>query len=284
MKMKQSIRKIVSWKKGLLLLLVTCLTGFVQYIHAQTTSDLWIQDGSRNIYGVISKPKYEGKKQPIAIVSHGFNGTHAYGRSYFETLNSLGYQVYVFDFPCGSVNSRSDNNTMNMSVLDEVNDLKAIVSYFQRQEDVDPKRIVLIGESQGGLVTALTSASMPKKVKATILIYPALCIPDNWNERYPTEADIPDTTKVWNVPVGRRFFLEARKIDVFGSIKKYKNPVLIVQGDKDPVVSMDDSRHAVETYKNARLYVIPGAGHGFKPEEQQQSLFQIKQFLQQLDK
>jgi hypothetical protein len=282
--MKLSISKIVPKKRGLFVLLVTCLAGFVQYIHAQTTSDLWIKNGSRNIYGVISKPKYEGKKQPIAIVSHGFNGTHAYGRSYFETLNGLGYQVYVFDFPCGSVYSRSDNHTINMSVLDEVNDLKAIVSYFQRQEDVDSKGIVLIGESQGGLVTALTSASMPKKVKSTILIYPALCIPDNWNERYPTEADIPDTTKVWNVPVGRRFFLEARKIDVFGSIKKYKNPVLIVQGDKDPVVSMDDSRRAVETYKNARLYVIPGAGHGFKPEEQQQSLFQIKQFLQQLDK
>lgn len=277
--MKPSISKIVSMKKGLLILLVTCLTGFVQNVHAQTTSDLWIQNGSRSIYGVISKPKYEGKKQPIAIVSHGFNGTHEYGRTYFETLNDLGYQVYVFDFPCGSVKSRSDDNTMNMSVLDEVDDLKAIARHFQQQSDVDASHIVLIGESQGGLVTALASASMPKNVKAAVLVYPALCIPDNWNERYPSEADIPDTTKVWNVPLGRRFFIEARKIDVFGNIKKYKNPVLIVQGDKDPVVSMDDSRRAVETYKNARLYVIPGAGHGFKPEELKQSLREISQFL-----
>ncbi len=242
-------------------------------------STLWIKNGNRNIYGIISKPRYEGAKQPVAIISHGFNGSYDYGRSYFETLNAMGYQVYVFDFPCGSLRSKSDDNTMNMSVLDEKSDLKAIVSFFRQQPDVDADNIILIGESQGGLVTALTSAEMAKEVKAAILVYPALCIPDNWNDRYPTEADIPDTTKVWNVPLGRRFFLEARKINVFKTIKNFRKPVLIVQGDKDPVVSMDDSRRAVKTYKNARLHVIKGAGHGFKPHEQQQSLQLIKDFL-----
>lgn len=245
---------------------------------------LWIKNGDRNIFGVISKPKQDGKKQPVAIISHGFNGSHHYGRTYFETLNALGYQVYVFDFPCGSVNSRSDNNTMNMSVLDEKSDLQAIVKYFQQQPDVDASNIVLIGESQGGFVSALTSASMPKDIKALVLVFPALCIPDNWNERYPTDAEIPDTTKLWNVPLGRRFFLEVRPIKIFKTIKKYKNPVLIVQGDKDPVVSMADSKKAVKTYKNARLHIIPGAGHGFKPNEQQESLQQIKAFLQEVNK
>jgi len=117
-----------------------------------------------------------------------------------------------------------------------------------------------------------------------VLVFPALCIPDNWNQRYPTTAEIPDTTRLWDVPMGRRFFLELRGLDVFKSIKKYKNPVLIVQGDKDPVVSMDDSKRAVKIYKNARLHVIPGAGHGFKPEEQQQSLQQIKAFLEEVNK
>lgn len=249
-----------------------------------TTDTLWIDNGSRHIFGIVSKPQYQGKKQPVAIISHGFNGSHNFGQSYFKPLNEMGYQVYVFDFPCGSTKSLSDNNTMNMSVLDEVNDLKTITEYFRSQPDVDADGIILIGESQGGLVSALTSAEMAKKVKAAVLIYPALCIPDNWNERYPSEADIPDTTMVWKVPLGRRFFLEARKIDVFGTIKKYKRPVLIVQGDKDPVVSMDDSRRAVKTYKDARLHVIPGAGHGFKPAEREEAVEQIKKFLKEIEK
>jgi len=267
-------------RTSLLLLLFSLLSVPVA---GQASEELWISNGGRNIYGVLSKPSNTGAKQPVAIISHGFNGTHHYGRTYFETLNALGYQVYVFDFPCGSVNSRSDNNTMNMSAIDEKNDVKAIVNYFRRQPDVDPDGIVLIGESQGGFVTALASAEIPCQVKAVVLVYPALCIPDNWLERYPYMADIPDTTRLWDVPIGRRFFLELRDMDVFKTIRKYKGPVLIVQGDQDAIVRMEDSRRAVKTYRNARLHVIPGAGHGFKPEEQALSLREIKAFLQGLD-
>ncbi len=244
---------------------------------------MWIKNGDRNIYGIISKPEQKGEKQPVAIISHGFNGSHHYGRTYFETLNELGYQVYAFDFPCGSVNSRSDNNTMNMSVLDEKSDLKSIVNYFKGQKDVDADNIVLIGESQGGLVTALTASEMAEDIKAAVLVYPALCIPDNWNDRYPKVEDIPDTTRMWNVPLGRKYFLEARNIKVFKGIKNFKRPVLIVQGDKDPVVSMEDSKKAVKIYKKARLHVIPGAKHGFNQREQKESLEQISIFLKEIN-
>ena len=81
--------------------------------------------------------------------------------------------------------------------------------------------------------------------------------------------------------MGRRFFTEVRDIDVFKRIGKYKRPVLIVQGDKDPIVSMKDSKRAVKIYKDARLHVIPGAGHGFKPKEFEESLQQITLFLKE---
>ena len=88
---------------------------------------LWIRNGKRHLYGVLSRPAHAKGKIPVAIIAHGFNGTHHFGRNYFDALNKLGYQVYTFDFACGSVNSRSDNNTMEMSILDEQSDLEAIV-------------------------------------------------------------------------------------------------------------------------------------------------------------
>ena len=164
--------------------------NFNQYAESNV-EELWIRNGERHLYGVLSRPAHAKGKMPVAIIAHGFNGTHHFGRNYFDALNKLGYQVYTFDFACGSVNSRSDNNTMNMSILDEQSDLEAIVRYFKQQPDVDASRIVLIGESQGGLVSALTAASMPKDINRTILIFPALCIPDNWTARYPNLSDIP---------------------------------------------------------------------------------------------
>jgi dienelactone hydrolase len=246
---------------------------------APDTCSLWVENGDRLIYGVLSCPVQASQRMPIAIVSHGFNGTHYFAKDYFAPLAEQGWMTYTFDFPCGSTRSRSDSNTMNMSILDEQSDLRAIVNYFRRQPYVDPNRIMLIGECQGGLVSALTAAQMNKEVSHLVLIYPALCIPDNWNEKYPKVEDIPDTTRMWNVPLGRRYFKEVRSIDPFKTMNKFQKPVLIIQGDADKVVRMKDSERAVKAYKNARLHVIPGAGHGFKPEERKDAIEQIKAFI-----
>lgn len=244
-----------------------------------TVAPLWINNGERRIYGLLSRPTHSDGKQPVAIIAHGFNGTHHSGTAYFETLNALGYQCYSFDFPGGSLHSRSDNNTMHMSIRDEQNDLEAIVRHFRSQPDVDARRIVLIGESQGGLVSALTAARLKTDIRALILVFPAFCIPDNWNERYPRTADIPDTTRLWGVPLSRRFFVELQDLPVFPDIQKFKRPVLLIHGDADPIVPVDYSRRAAQAYKKARLHVIPGAGHGFRPDEHAEALRQIQQFL-----
>ncbi len=249
-------------------------------VEAQTQEEeVWIKNGERSIYGVLSRPANGAKKQPVAIISHGFNGTHHFGRDYFAMMAEKGYQCYTFDFPGGSVHSRSDNNTMNMRITGEVSDLKAIVQYFKSRPDVDSKRIVLIGESQGGLVSALTASALAKDISQLVLIYPALCIPDNWNERYPDVTAIPDTTRLWNVPLSRPFFMELRDLDPYKELPRYKKPVLIIHGDADPVVPIDYSRRAVKTYKQARLEVIEKAGHGFKPEERKKVFEWIRAFL-----
>ncbi len=240
---------------------------------------VWINNGDRKIFGILNRPQHFQGKKPIAIIAHGFNGSHFFGKGYFKTLEEMGFMCYTLDFPCGSVNSRSDNNTMEMSVIDEKNDLEAVVRYFQKQDYVDADNIVLIGESQGGLVSALAAAEMPKEISRLVLVYPALCIPDNWNARYPNVEDIPEVTNMWNVPLGKRFFLEVRDIKPFDIIAKFKRPVLIVQGDKDTIVPLRDSQRAASIYKKAQLKIIPGAGHGFKPHEFQQMLEFLKDFL-----
>lgn len=266
----------------LVLSAMAAVTAVAQNVVAESAaveSELWIENGKHRIYGIQSVPQNVAKKK-VAIVSHGFNGTCDFARDYFRTLNELGYIVYAMDFPCGSVHSRSDNNTMNMSVIDEKEDVKAIVRHFQQQPDVDRNGIVLIGESQGGLVSALAAAEMKDEISRLVLIYPALCIPDNWNSRYPSASDIPDTTRIWGVALGRRFFDELRSMDVWNTIFRFEGPVQIVQGSKDAVVAVRDSERAMKLYKDGHLGIIPGAGHGFKPAERVVSNAFVREFLE----
>lgn len=264
-------------KKSITLLIVLLISIFDSF--GQHREELWIKNGERNIYGIISRPDTKAKRQGVAIIAHGFNGTHHSGMTYFELFNSLGYQCYTFDFPSGSIYSRSNNDTMKMSILNEQSDLEAVIEYFSAQADVDKSKIIVIGESQGGLVAALAAANIKNRIDKLILIFPALCIPDNWEQRYPSVSDIPERTELWGVGLSREFFLELRTLDVFGDIGKYKGPVQIIQGDADNIVSMKDSERAITLYKSANLHVIKGAGHGFKPHEQKESLSIIKQFM-----
>ena len=242
--------------------------------------ELVIPSGPQRVFGVLSKPENpKSEKQPIAIIAHGFNGSHEYGKNYFDTFNRMGYQCFTFDFPCGSVTSRSDSNTVNMSIIDEQQALEAVVKYFQKCPDIDPDRIVLVGESQGGLVSALVAANMSMNISRLILVYPALCIPDNWNERYSQIEDIPEITNLWNVKLGRRFFTELRYLRPFDVIGQFESPVQIIHGDADRIVPIDYSRRAAETYKNASLHIIKGAGHGFRPSEFEEELQVIETFL-----
>ena len=239
-------------------------------------NELWIDNGARHIFGELFRSSDVKDNAPVAIIAHGFNGTHEYGRNYFEPLGRLGFWCYALDLPCGSLRSRSDNNTLNMSILDEVSDLRAVVSYFRNKGH----RVILIGESQGGLVSAITAAELKDEVSQLVLVYPALCIPDNWRQRYPRREDIQDVTELWGVRIGHRFFEEIHDMRPLDIIGRYRGPVLIVQGDADRVVSMDDSRRAQQLYRpGTALHVIPGAGHGFTPEEFQQEIQLLEPFL-----
>ena len=77
----------------------------------------------------------------------------------------------------------------------------------------------------GGIVSVLASQARPADIAGMTLLFPALCIPDNWNSRFPNEADIPETVDFWGMALGRGFFLTLRDMDVFARMPEFKGEV-----------------------------------------------------------
>ena len=168
------------------------------------------------------------------------------------------------DFNGGSNRAQQYLSTEQMTLGTQQEDLHAAIDYLLAQ-GVSPRKLFLFGGSQGGLAAALAAAQRPQEVRGLILLYPALCIPDDWNARFPSEKDIPERHTLWGVTLGKEYFVYARKLDVFSSIGKYAGPVLILHGDADKVVPVEYSRRAARTYPQARLIEFAGEGHGFSP-------------------
>lgn len=246
-----------------------------------TTRDFEIKntESGNTLRGTLYLPETEGR-HPVIITSHelGSDSHREWWVNYSKHWASEGYVVVGFDFAGGGMESRSDGKTTDMSVLTEASDLEQVLDSIRNMDFADTNRIILAGGSQGGGVATIVAASHPQEIKALLLLYPAFYMPDNLHTLYPDPNNFPETdTRNGMITIGKRYINDMYDYDYFNDMRKFSGPVLIVHGDKDRVAPLSYSQRAVETFPNAKLYVLKGAGHVFIKEEQQ------KEFLEQAD-
>lgn len=221
-----------------------------------------INHQGREIYGVSYMPDNK-KKCPVVIFSHGYNGTNVDFAMNSEYLTANGVGAYCFDFCGGSVHSKSDLKTTEMSIFTEKEDLCAVIDTIKDWENVDSDNIFLFGGSQGGLVTALAAEDYSDVIKGMLLLFPAFGIPDNWNSKFPTLSSIVENLEFWGMTLGKNFFTSIHGYNVFEHIGKFDKEVLIFHGDRDDIVSLEYGERASKVYTHARIEIFPGEGHGF---------------------
>ncbi|MBE5796699.1 MAG: alpha/beta hydrolase [Clostridiales bacterium] len=230
-----------------------------------TITRLTIPHHGREVHAALYLPEADGPV-PAVLMSHGYNGcmTDFDGGARFLAENGIASLCYTF---CGgSTRDESGFPTTEMTLFTEREDALALLDFLRGHDAVDAAQVYLFGGSMGGMVSVLASQERPEDIAGLALLFPALCIPDNWNTRFPNAADIPETVDFWGMTLGRGFFTSMREMDVFARMPEYPRSVLIMQGDQDPVVSMADSERAVRLYRDAELRVFPGEGHGFTQE------------------
>ena len=243
----------------------------------------------------------EGDRFPIAVVSHEFMANRLFTMRYARLLASLGYAAFCYDFSGGCIVGASQGRTTDMTVFTEMEDLKAVIAYARAQPYADPDRLLLMGCSQGGLVTALTAAEPETQAEAIILFYPALSIPDDartgsmMSARFDPE-NIPETLRCGPMKLGRDYAASVLDLDPFSVISAYHGDVLIVHGNADTLVDISYSRCAYDAYRAAaetalqagEITVIPqiafhevdGAGHIFtRPRHNQDAVQAVTAFL-----
>ena len=256
--------------------------------------------GPLRLRGTLFRPA-EGERFPVAVVSHEFMANRLFTMRYARLLASLGYAAFCYDFSGGCIVGASQGKTTDMTVFTEMEDLKAVIAYARAQPYADPDRLLLMGCSQGGLVTALTAAEPETQAEAVILFYPALSIPDDarkgsmMSARFDPE-NIPETMRCGPMKLGRDYAASVLDLDPFSAISAYHGDVLIVHGNADTLVDISYSKRAYDAYRAAaetalqagEITVIPqiafhevdGAGHIFtRPRHNQDAVQAVTAFL-----
>jgi len=219
------------------------------------------------LWGVLSFPIKRGKL-PAVIVSHGFCGTKS-ARKFVKIgrdFSKQGIAVLRFDFTgCGD----SEGDFKNMSIFQEVEDLKAAYNFLIKRPQVDRKRIGILGYSLGALIACLCQIKHPI-LKTLVLVAPAI------NQK--------NLIKIWHSPGEIRKWQEKGYIDTpkfrvgiqyLNEAKNYtplvsniKNPVLIVHGKKDKDVPVMFSKKLLKDFSGKiKIIIVQEADHNFESYE-----------------
>lgn len=215
-----------------------------------------------DIFGTLYTPDNGRDVHPAVILSHGYNCIGEDMQDIAASLAQNGVLAYTFDYCGGSTRSASSGESVDMSIESEQDNLRHVIDMISEMEAVDSTQLYLYGESQGGFVAALTGAEMPDRIAGMFLVYPAFSIVDQWLAMNPDDMTEPFTF-MGSMTLSKTFYDGVPRYDVYEHIKAFTNPVIIYQGDKDPVVGLDYAKRVDEALPDSELIVVEGAGHGF---------------------
>lgn len=252
--------------------------------HAYTITEQKIQlPNGQEIYGKLYRRNDLTGKQPIIIYSHGLGGNYEILENFAKALAEKGITGYAFDFRGGGEKSQSSGKTTDMTVLTEVDDLTNIIKAIKTWDFVDSSKVILLGESQGGAVSALTASEMPDEIAGLMTFYPAYAMVDDSKAKYPNINEIPAVTRYFGIiDLGRQYFIDAQNLNPYAKIGRYNKPMLLVHGNADNIVNIKYSQQASKVYPQVTYHVIDGAGHGFNEKSHfEQALGYVETYLKQ---
>lgn len=221
--------------------------------------------------GLALRGVYHGTKSagaPCVVFCHGFTG-HRLGPGYLfvkcaRALADGGIASVRFDFS-GSGESEGVFNEMNTDTMME--DLTTVVSLVR--ERFSPRRLFLCGHSFGGMVAARRAASL--QADGVILLAPVGTPGGIAHRRKDLLEAGPNATGFYeNGPHEMSLsFLDSLKgydpTEEFASA--YTGSMLLLQGDNDPSIAVDESYRYVAAAETAsipcRYRMISGADHNF---------------------
>lgn len=247
--------------------------GYVEEYDGFTGTVHWVKNENTGfeIYSRIFRPQDfdESKTYPVLIMCHGFNDFSKNGNSVMVSNTvAQGIVCVTFDF-CGggTFNIKSEGKTTDMSVLTEISDLEAVLAEMKGMNYIDTSKIALYGQSFGGMVASVTAARHNDEIAALLLQAPAIGMANRGP--YTSKDEVPETTRLNNMTVGKKFFLDAWDFDSWNEIGDYKKDVFIMYGTEDDAIKPEiiDRARVVYGEERCTVRIVDGAQHGFHDKD-----------------
>ncbi|MFQ5474432.1 MAG: alpha/beta hydrolase family protein [Candidatus Nanoarchaeia archaeon] len=236
-----------------------------------------------SICGVLSNPTGT-IGEPVVILCHGFS-TSKEGGTYIVLeglLNVKDISTFRFDF---YGHGESDGKFKDITISEAVDDILNAIRFLKSK---GYKKIGLMGSSFGGMAGILavprTDDLFVLALKSPVSDYLGKLIAQksreeirSWRKKGFIYYRKSDGRKL---KLNYSFFEDSETLRGYESAKKIKIPTLIVHGDADDSVPVEQSRKTASLIEGCRLEVMRGADHQYSnPEHKERLLRLITEFI-----
>ena len=230
-----------------------------------------IHDDGIALAADLETPEGAGGLCPLVILLHGFSSA----RNRIHTLQTAaamreeGFATLRFDlYGHGESGGEFGRHTLYKWISNTM----AVIDHVRGMGYTD---LYLSGHSQGGLVAALAAGMEPDRIRGLVLRAPAFMIPRCAREGsllgFQFDPDhVPDSVPALNgLTLDGNYIRVAQAIRAEETAVRFKGPVLILHGDEDDVVPLEDSQRMAALYADCELAVMRGETHHYDrhPEE-----------------
>lgn len=187
-------------------------------------------------------------------------GYYSYAYAMNEYLASRGYVVLAINYRSGIGYGLDFREALDYGSTgaSEFRDVEGAANYLRSRCDVQPEHIGIWGGSWGGFLTAMALARRSDLFSAGVDISGV----HDWNIDHPENFQISDTA----ADVDARWRL-AWESSPLASVKSWRSPVLLIQGDDDDEVPFLQTVQLAAALRersvNAQVLVFPDEVHDF---------------------
>lgn len=194
---------------------------------------------------------------PTIIICNGDAGN----MSYFQLILAkgfiqMGYNVACFDWRGFGASSAFEIDRNYLCYNEMLEDYRAVVDVVAKQEDVDRKRVVVMGWSTGAYLSMITAYNN-KKVAA--FIGRSLCT--SFEDFIPLVMEVKGKTRD-QLKVPEDFPIDKMPVYI---AHKFKKPIFLINGAQDlrtPVWMSEKILSGLPAKTPRELMVVEGAAHG----------------------
>ena len=229
------------------------------------------------VEAILSIPEHA---KSVVILSHGFT-SNKNSRLYVELegmLNKVGVGTVRYDyFGHGPAYGHTKGYAVSAdtTLSKTIESLKAVISFVRSKGEYN---IGLLGSSFGGLVS-LIAASQDTDIKALVLKSPVTEPKQFWRERlgdagikqWKKEGVVRPTQDIVDYDLNFEYWEDLQKYDTLEIAKNISCPALIIHGEKDVCVPMDQSKNLADVL-HTDVKVIEGADHSYSGPGQNEKI------------